>query len=313
MECSVVADLNEMTQTGKIRELIRTSEALHEKHFADIAGDIIRKDAKIVLLAGPSSSGKTTSAHRICTQLRVHGKKTCLISLDDYYLNRDQLIPDEHGKIDLEHINTLDIAQFQSDLVNILSGKSVALPKFDFIAKRRVESERTVKLNEHTVFVIEGLHALNPLMLPENIDQGKLYKIYVSPLTALNLDLHNRIPVTYIRLLRRMVRDYLTRGSSIENTMSMWESIRAGEKRWIYPFQEDVDVMINTSAVYELAVLKKHIFPLLLAVPPESPYYEDIRSLRKFLNYVLEADVDFEIPPTSILREFIGGNTFYIS
>ncbi len=311
LECSSVCDLNKMTENGKLRELVRINEALHEKHFADIADSIIERDAKIVLIAGPSSSGKTTSANRICTQLRVHGKQPILISLDDYYIDRDKLTPDENGEYDLEHINTIDSEQFRRDLRDILDGKSVWLPKFSFPLQKRVESDRCVQLTDRTIFVIEGIHGLNPTLIPQDIDQSRIFKIYVSALIALNLDHHNRIATTYLRILRRMVRDHRTRGTSVEKTMAMWQSIRRGEKRWIFPYQEGADVMINTSTVYELAVLKKHIFPLLLDVEKDDPNYDSIRSIVKFLNYVLEADVDAEIPPTSIVREFIGGNTFY--
>jgi len=311
LECSSVCDLNNLSENGKIRELIRINEALHEKHFAEIANEIIDRDAKVIMIAGPSSSGKTTTANRICTQLRVHGKHPILISLDDYYIDRDKLTPDENGEYDLEHINTIDAEQFQSDLRNILAGKTVSLPKFSFTLQRRVESERTVKLTENSVFVIEGIHGLNPVLIPNEIDQSKIFRIYVSALITLNLDHHNRIATTYLRILRRMVRDHHTRGTSVEKTMAMWQSIRRGEKRWIFPYQESADVIINTSTVYELAVLKKYIFPLLLEVSEENPYYDDIRSVVKFLNYVLEANAEDEIPPTSIVREFIGGNAFY--
>ena len=311
LECSNVCDLNQLTQNGKIRELIRINEALHEKHFAEIADRIIKQDAKVIMIAGPSSSGKTTSANRICTQLRVHGKQPILISLDDYYIDRDRLTPDENGEYDLEHINTIDTVQFQRDLLDILAGRTVSLPKFDFKLQRRVPSDRTVRLTDTSVFVIEGIHGLNPALIPDGIGQQKIFRIYVSALIALNLDHHNRIPTTYLRILRRMVRDHHNRGTSVEKTVSMWQSIRRGERRWIFPYQETADVMVNTSTVYELAVLKKHIFPLLLDVSADSAHYDEIRSIVKFLNYVLEADVDDEIPPTSIVREFIGGNTFY--
>lgn len=311
LECSNVSDLNRLTENGKLRELIRINEALHEKHFADIADQIIDRDAKIVLIAGPSSSGKTTSANRLCTQLRVHGKQPILISLDDYYIDRDKLTPDENGEYDLEHISTIDSEQFKKDLTDILDGKRVCLPRFSFPLQKRVESDRFVQLTDKTIFVIEGIHGLNPSLIPQDIDKSRLFKIYVSALITLNLDHHNRIATTYLRILRRMVRDHRTRGTSVEKTMAMWQSIRRGEKRWIFPYQEGSDVMINSSTVYELAVLKKHIFPLLLDVPENDINYDSIRSIVKFLNYVLEADVDPEIPPTSIVREFIGGNTFY--
>lgn len=312
MHCGTVADLNEMTQNGEIRNLIRVNEALHEKKFANIADEIIERGAKAVLIAGPSSSGKTTSANRLCTQLRVHGKSPVLVSLDDYYIDRDKIEPDANGEIDLEHINTIDVALFAENLNDLLRGKTVELPRFDFLTQRRViDGSHTLHIDENTPLVIEGLHGLNPTLLPDTIDRKLVFRLYVSALTTLNLDDHNRIPTTNIRLLRRMVRDYLTRGASIERTLSMWESVRRGEERWIFPFQEDADAIFNTSLVYEPAVLKKYIFPLLSAVQPESPYYAEAHSLVKFLNYILEANVEDEIPPTSIVREFVGGNTFY--
>ena len=311
MHCGVVADLNDMVLSGEVRTLIRVNEALHEKRFAQLADEIIGRGARAVLIAGPSSSGKTTSANRLCTQLRVHGKTPILVSLDDYYLNREQLKPGPDGTIDLEDIATLDIAQFQDDLARLLKGEEVEIPKFDFIRQQRCQTGRKLHLDEHTPLVIEGLHGLNPKLLPDAIDKKLIFRLYVSALTTLNLDDHNRVPTTYLRLLRRMVRDHETRGASVERTLSMWDSVRAGEEKWIFPFQEDADAIFNTTLIYEPAVLKKQIFPLLSAVQPESLYYDEARSIVKFLNYFVEANVEDEIPPTSILREFIGGNTFY--
>ena len=311
MHCGVVADLNDMVLSGEVRTLIRVNEALHEKRFAQLADEIIGRGARAVLIAGPSSSGKTTSANRLCTQLRVHGKTPILVSLDNYYLNRDQLKPGPDGKIDLEDIATLDIPQFQDDLTRLLKGEEVELPLFDFVTQHRCEKGIKLRVTENTPLVIEGLHGLNPHLLPEAVDKKLIFRLYVSALTTLNLDDHNRVPTTYLRLLRRMVRDYETRGASVERTLSMWDSVRAGEEKWIFPFQEDADAIFNTTLIYEPAVLKKHIFPLLSAVQPESVYYDEARSIVKFLNYFVEANVEDEIPPTSILREFIGGNTFY--
>ena len=311
MHCGVVADLNDMVLSGEVRTLIRVNEALHEKRFAQLADEIIARGARAILIAGPSSSGKTTSANRLCTQLRVHGKTPVLVSLDDYYLNREQLKPGPDGTIDLEDIATLDIAQFQQDLTRLLRGEEVELPRFDFVRQRRCDEGHKLRIDESTPLVIEGLHGLNPMLLPEAVDRNLIFRLYVSALTTLNLDDHNRVPTTYLRLLRRMVRDHETRGASVERTLSMWDSVRAGEEKWIFPFQEDADAIFNTTLIYEPAVLKKHIFPLLGAVQPESPYFDEARSIVKFLNYFVEANVEDEIPPTSILREFVGGNTFY--
>jgi uridine kinase len=311
MHCAVVADLNDMVLSGEVRTLIRVNEALHEKRFAQLADDIVARGARAILIAGPSSSGKTTSANRLCTQLRVHGKTPVLVSLDDYYLNRDQLKPGSDGTIDLEDIATIDIPQFQEDLLRLLRGEEVELPKFDFIRQQRCETGHKLHIDESTPLVIEGLHGLNPQLLPDSVDKKMIFRLYVSALTTLNLDDHNRVPTTYLRLLRRMVRDHETRGASVERTLSMWDSVRAGEEKWIFPFQEDADAIFNTTLIYEPAVLKKHIFPLLSAVQPESVHYDEARSIVKFLNYFVEANVEDEIPPTSILREFVGGNTFY--
>ena len=311
MECETVADLNELVDNGKIRELIRINEALHEKRFSAIADEICARGARAVMLAGPSSSGKTTSANRLSTQLRVHGKKPILMSLDDYYIDRDKIDPGPDGKVDLEHINTIDTELFGQHLAALLNGEEVELPSFNFKKGRREWLGHRLQLNEKSVIIVEGLHAMNPVLLPDGLDSSLVFRLFVTPLLPLNLDNHNRIPSSYLRLLRRIVRDYETRGASVAHTLDMWQSVRAGEERWIYPFQENADVMFNSSTLYELAVLKKHIFPLLTEIEPHDECYDQVRSIVKVLNFVHEADVDFEIPPTSLVREFIGGNTFY--
>ena len=311
MECETVADLNDLVQNGKIRELIRVNEALHEKRFSQIADAVCHRSAKVILLAGPSSSGKTTSANRLAAQLRVHGKKPVLMSLDDYYIDRDKIIPGPDGKLDLEHINTIDTELFRRHIKELTDGREVELPSFNFLTAKREYRGNKLQFNNDTVIIVEGLHALNPALLPDHIDKNLIFKLYVSPLLPICLDDHNRIPTSLLRLLRRIVRDYETRGASVEKTIEMWDSVRRGEKRWIFPYQENADMFFNSSTLYELSVLKKHIYPLLTAVEPENSCYEAARSIVKILNYILEADVDDEIPPTSLVREFIGGNSFY--
>ncbi len=309
MGCETVADLNDLTASGNIRELIRVNEALHEKRFSQVADMICERACQVVMLAGPSSSGKTTSANRLATQLRVHGKKPVLMSLDDYYIDRDRIAPGPDGKLDLEHINTIDTALFSEHIEKLLSGEKIEIPSFSFLTGKREWRGNQMQLEDSTVIIVEGLHALNPILLPPQTN--RVFRLYVSPLLPLNLDDHNRIPTSYLRLLRRIVRDYETRGASVQRTMEMWDSVRRGEKLWIFPFQEKADMIFNSSTLYELAVLKKYIYPLLTQIGPEESCYEGVRAIVKILNYVREADVSDEIPPTSLVREFIGGNSFY--
>lgn len=309
MTASTVNELNRRVENGSIRELVRVNEALHEKNYSRIADEIIDKGAKAIMIAGPSSSGKTTSANRIATQLRAEGLDPIMLSLDDYYIDRDRMERDENGELDLEHINALDTERFANDLRILLSGGEAEIPRFSFVTQRR-EGYLPLKLMKDQPLIIEGIHGLNPVMLGD-IDPQSVFRIYVSALPTMNIDDHNRIHTSDLRLLRRLVRDHANRGASMEHTIGMWPSVRRGETRWIFPYQENADRIINTTLHYELSVMKKYIYPLLLDVPTESEHYCAARAIVKYLNYVLEADIEDEIPPTSVLREFIGGNTFY--
>ena len=311
MTCSTANELNTRVENGTVRELIRVNEALHEKMFAKTADAIIERGAKAIMLAGPSSSGKTTSANRIATQLRAEGLDPIMISLDNYYCDRKYCPRDENGELDFEHINALDIGRFNHDLKLLMAGEEVETPIFDFIEQRPKDKGLVIKAGKDQPLIIEGIHGLNPQMLGDEIDRSRVFKVYVSALTTINLDDHNRVRTTDLRILRRLVRDYETRGASMERTLSMWASVRRGESRWIFPYQEEADMILNTVLHYEPAIMKRHVYPLLLTVPPESEYYCMARSIVKYLNYFLEANVEDEIPPTSILREFIGGNSFY--
>jgi uridine kinase len=226
-------------------------------------------------------------------------------------VDRDNIPPEPDGTLDLEHIRTIDTELFGAHLRALLRGKEVELPAFNFKTGKREWRGHRLRLTDRPVIIVEGLHGLHPCLLPADLPPSLIFRLYVSPLIALNLDDHNRIPSNYLRLLRRIVRDFEGRGASVQKTLSMWDSVRRGEERWIFPFQENDDVIFNSSTLYELAVLKKHIFPLLTAIQPGESCYSQVRDMVKILNYVLEADVDDEIPPTSIVREFIGGNTFY--
>ncbi len=313
LSCANVADLNGFVADGRVRELIRVNEALHEKRYASLADEIVRRGARAVLVAGPSSSGKTTSANRLYTQLRVLGKKPVMLSLDDYYFDRADIPPDENGNIDFESIDTLDIARFNDDLALLIAGEAVETPLFDFAAGKRKPVGRTIQLGRDDPLIIEGLHGLNERMLGPAVPRALVFRLYVSAWTTLNLDDHNHISTSDVRLLRRLIRDYFTRGASLEETFSLWDNVKRGETTWIYPYQEQADAFLNTTLVYELAVLKRHVYPLLAAVEPQSPHYADAVQILSFLDYFVatDAETEAEIPPTSVLREFIGGNAFY--
>ncbi|NLG25600.1 MAG: nucleoside kinase [Clostridiales bacterium] len=310
LQCSNAADLNEMTAQGRLREFIRINEALHEKSINAIADKFAASGARLILIAGPSSSGKTTFSHRLSIALRVQGLRPMKLSLDDYYIDRDKIPLDENGQQDLERLDTLDVPLFNDHLVRLLQGETVDTPLFDFKRARRSEQTLPLRVDGDQPIIIEGIHGLNDALTDE-IARGLKFKVYISALTSLNLDDHNRIRTTDVRLLRRMVRDFKFRGTPPERTIMMWPSVRNGEEKYIFPFQEQADVMFNSSLAYEMAILKKYVHPILLSLPRESACYTQARRLVKFLNYFLSSDVEDEIPPNSILREFIGGSCFY--
>ena len=310
LNCQNASDLNEMIQSHRFREFIRVNEALQERRIEEIAEKFIQNGARVMLIAGPSSSGKTTFAHRMAIALRVHGLRPVKLSLDDYYLNRDTLPVEEDGSVDLERLETLDVALLGEHLPKLLAGEAVEMPEFDFVTGTRKEQTHTMRVEPGQPIIIEGIHGLNDALTATVAKKDK-FKIYISALTMLNLDDHNRIRTTDARLLRRIVRDYQFRGTLPEETMALWASVRRGEEKYIFPYQENADAMFNSSLVYELPIMKKYAYPLLRAVQPESPYYTLANRLIKFLNYILLADVEDEIPVNSILREFIGGCCFY--
>ena len=310
LNCENVADLNDMIENRKLREFIRVNEALHERRVEQIAEKFIASGARLLLIAGPSSSGKTTFSHRLSIALRVHGFRPVKVSLDDYYIDRDKLPREADGSVDLETIDALDVDLLCDHLPRLLNGEPVDMPTFDFVVSRRSEVTHTLQVEAGQPIIIEGIHGLNDRLTASVPDDMK-FKVYISPLTVLNLDDHNRIRTTDARLLRRIVRDNLFRGTPPEETMDMWASVQRGEERFIFPFTERADAMFNSTLTYELAIMKKYAYPSLLAVAPESPHYTMARRMVKFLNYIETADVEDEIPVNSILREFIGGCCFY--
>lgn len=305
-----VAELNALTESGKLREFIRINEALMDMRINKIAESIIQKGSRLVLIAGPSSSGKTTFCNRLDIALRVHGLTPVKLSLDNYYLDRDKAPLDEFGKPDLECVEALDTALINEQLAKILAGEKVAMPVFDFETQKRSSETITVQVPSDAPIIIEGIHGLNE-QLTSLIPAKDKFKIYISALTNINVDDHNRIRTTDARLIRRIVRDSMFRGTEVQATLEMWDSVRRGEEKYIFPFQEEADAMINSSLVYELAIVKKYVYKQLMSVTEDKPYYSIARRLVKFLNYVKSAEVDDEVPLNSLLREFIGGSCFY--
>ena len=305
-----VADINNALADGSFSELMLVQEALQEKKIAEIAESIIESGKRIILIAGPSSSGKTTFSHRLSIQLRAHGLKPHPIPVDNYFVNREDTPLDEYGKPNFECLEALDIKELNKDLHGLLAGEEVELPVFNFVTGKREMSGEKMKIGDRDVLVIEGIHSLNDAMT-YSIDQSNKFKIYISALTQLNIDEHNRIPTTDARLLRRIVRDAAKRGTNAAKTISMWQSVRRGEEENIFPYQENCDVMFNSVLIYELAILKQYAEPLLFSVREDQPEYETAKYLIKFLGYFLGAS-SAHVPNNSILREFIGGSCFNV-
>ena len=310
---STVGDLNVACNHGHATDLINVSEALQEKKIAQIADEITHRNqdgkrVKLVLISGPSSSGKTTFSKRLSIQLMTNGLKPYPISLDDYFVNRNDTPLDENGKHDFESLYAVDLPFFEEQLTTLLNGGEVELPRYNFTTGKREMSGKKLRIDEHMILIIEGIHALNPALTPHIPNENK-YKVYVSALTTILLDNHNYIPTTDNRLLRRIIRDYKYRSYSAEETIARWPSVRAGEEKWIFPYQENADAMFNSALLFELAVLKDYVEPVLRKVPNRCPEYSEAHRLLRFLNYFVSVQ-DKELPPTSLLREFLGGSSF---
>lgn len=304
-----VGDLNEKTIAGEAFRTILISEALQEAKISDIAETVSsRHGVRFVMIAGPSSSGKTTFSQRLCIQLSAHGMNPHYIGTDNYFVNREDMIPGPDGKLDFEGLSAVDVEQFNDDMEQLLQGKTVEIPTFDFISGKRVMNGDLITMGENDILVIEGLHCLND-ELSYRLPKESKFKVYISALTQLNVDEHNRVPTGDGRLVRRIVRDYRTRGCSAAQTIDRWSSVRRGEAENIFPYQESADVIYNSAFPYELAVLKTYALPLLFQVKPDDPSYFEARRLLKFLEYFV-AIPEVQVPTNSILREFVGGGCF---
>ncbi|HCX04577.1 MAG TPA: AAA family ATPase [Clostridiales bacterium] len=304
-----VGELNQHTLNDDLDDIVRISEALHEKKIAQIADEICQSDSKIILIAGPSSSGKTTFSQRLGVQLRVNGKKFHTVGLDDYFVERHLTPKDEEGNYDYDTIDALDLELFNEHLKQLLSGEEVVIPSYSFKTGKRNFDKKPIKISSNEYLIIEGIHGLNE-KLTKDIDKKDKYKIYISALTQLNVDNHNRISTTDLRLLRRMIRDSKYRGYDAATTLDLWNNVRKGEEKYIFPFQENADVMFNSSLIYELAVLKKHALKVLEGLDDEGEFASEKKRLIEFLNYIVGFEEDFIIPNTSIIKEFIGGSCF---
>ena len=307
---TTLGDLNDAICDGNISDMILVQEALQERRIGEIAAQIFqKKDTKIVLVAGPSSSGKTTFAHRLAIQLRSFGLKPHIISMDDYFVNREQTPIDIDGNYNYEVFEALDIDLFNDDMLDLLDGERIEMPQFDFKAGKRVYKGRFLQLGKEDILIIEGIHGLNP-RTSEELPKESIFKIYISCMTSLNIDEHNRIPSTDARLLRRMVRDARTRGNSAQHTFELWPKVRLGEDMNIFPYQDDADAVFNSVLIYELAVIKQFAEPLLFNVRQNEPAYYEAKRLLKFLEYFVGVDTA-AVPTNSLLREFVGGGCFH--
>ena len=311
MEVDTVGALNDVIANGNIQDLILVQEAFQEKKIGEIAQQIASdKSKKIVMIAGPSSSGKTTFSHRLSVQLRTHGLKPHPIAVDDYFVNRQDTPRDAEGNYNYECLEAIDIELFNKNMTDLLAGKTVELPTFNFKTGQREYKGKFKKLGKDDILVIEGIHGLND-KLSYSLPKESKFKIYISALTQLNIDEHNRIPTTDGRLIRRMVRDARTRGTSAKDTIAMWSSVRRGEEQYIFPYQEEADVMYNSALIYELAVLKQYAEPILFGIPKNCPEYIEAKRILKFLDYFIGVSTE-DIPKNSILREFVGGSIFNV-
>ncbi len=311
LEVDTVGALNEQISKGRINDIMLIQEALQEKKIAEIANQIAeRKNVKFVMIAGPSSSGKTSFSHRLAVQLKVCGLRPHTIAVDDYFVNRENSPRDEEGNYNYEILEALDVEQFNKDMTALKNGEVVKMPTYNFVTGMREYKGNTLKMEDDDILIIEGIHCLND-RLSYSLDKSSKFKIYISALTQLNVDEHNRIPTTDGRLIRRMVRDARTRGTNAEETLMRWKSVRNGEENHIFPYQEEADAMFNSALIYELSILKQYAEPLLFGIPQESPCYLEAKRLIKFLDYFLGVSSE-EVPKNSLLREFIGGSCFKV-
>ena len=305
-----VGVLNEAISRGETRDIILMQEALQEKRIGDIAETIVKSGRKIVMIAGPSSSGKTTFSHRLSIQLAALGMRPHPVEADNYFVNRENTPKDENGEYDFECLEAIDVKQFNEDMLRLLQGETVEIPRFNFVTGKREYKGDRLTLGPEDVLVIEGIHCLNDKM-SASLPADKKFRIYISALTQLNIDNHNRVPTTDGRLIRRIIRDARKRGTSARETIHRWDSVRRGEEKNIFPYQEDADVMFNSALVYELAVLKQFAEPLLISIPRDCEEYQEAKRLLKFLDYFLGVTSE-QVPGNSLLREFIGGGVFNV-